>query len=75
MEEKKICINCGRVIEEGDHFIEFVRGLTMEKITLYIGLNDQNTKRQKVDTLEAIKDALNQESIIIQRDEISTEIA
>ena len=27
----------------------------MEKITLYIGLNDKDTKKQKIDTLEATK--------------------
>lgn len=27
----------------------------MEKITLYIGLNDKDTKTQKIDTYEAIK--------------------
>lgn len=27
----------------------------MEKITLYVGLNDKDTKQQKIDTLEATK--------------------
>lgn len=27
----------------------------MEKITLYVGLNDKDTKEQKIDTLEATK--------------------
>ena len=27
----------------------------MNKITLYVGLNDKDTKRQKIDTLEATK--------------------
>lgn len=27
----------------------------MEKITLYVGLNDKDTKEQKLDTLEATK--------------------
>ena len=27
----------------------------MEKITLYVGLNDKDTKAQKIDTLEAVK--------------------
>lgn len=31
----------------------------MEKITLYVGLNDKDTKVQKIDTLEAVKIAEN----------------
>ena len=31
----------------------------MEKITLYVGLNDKDTKAQKIDTLEAVKIAEN----------------
>lgn len=32
---------------------------TNEKITLYVGLNDKDTKTQKIDTLEAVKIATN----------------
>lgn len=32
---------------------------TNEKITLYVGLNDKDTKEQRIDTLEAVKIATN----------------